>query len=388
MLDNEEAYENGNLLPWAAACLGLAFLESADAASYQRAADLTRQALDSEVIFPLELWERFLRASVLFDDTSLATEVAERLLELRGDEACIPIRASGVLESSEELRSRFMTIRDSGKLPIEERWQDAKAVLLGAMEGHSWNQAEGALDRLEELAASDSGRRPGFIELLRSRDSWSPVWEEEDVENVLARFHELDGRNAEASEILQRRFHKRKTGGAPHELEEAEQLLGQIRALAPDHIDLDSLATQLEAAREVFEDEEAQCEAESRLLDGRKVSLIYIGGNETQARYEEGITERLAKEWPGVEVVFHFPGWGSQWATLLDTLEPRIKSADAVVLSDLVRTNCGRHVRRMCDGDTPWFACTGRGRKSIEGSLRQAALWAAGLIQETDRPST
>lgn len=74
---------------------------------------------------------------------------------------------------------------------------------------------------MEELAESDSGLRPGFIELLESRNSWSPVSEEGAGETVLTRFHEMDGRNAEGSDIYQRRFFKRKTSGAPQELEEA-----------------------------------------------------------------------------------------------------------------------------------------------------------------------
>ena len=377
MIADQEAYENGDLLAWAAACLGLALLESADSASYQRAADLTRQALDSEVIIPLELWERFLRASVLFDDTTLATEVAERLLDLRGDEACIPIRSSGVLEASEGLRTRFMELRRSSRIPADEMWADWRAVLLGAMEGQSWDQAEITLDHLEELGQSHSSLRSEFVQLLEGRKSWSPVWDEEDVENVLARFHELDGHNAEACDIFHRRFFKRKTGGAPHQLEEATQLLERIRSLGNKHIDLKALASQLQLARDTGEDVEQICHAESWLSDGNSVSLIYIGGNETQAQHESAITERLQDDWPGVEVEFHFPGWGSHWATLLETLKPRIVDADAVVLSYLVRTNCGRHIRKLCV-ETPWFACTGKGRKSIEGSLRQAALWSAG----------
>ena len=125
MLSNQGAYESGDLHSWAAACLGLGLLESADPANYQRAADLTRQAIDSDVIFPLDLWERFLRAASMFDDSSLAAEIAERLLDLRGSEACIAIRASDVLRTDEDLRER------SSSLGLRSRCRLKKSGLIG-----------------------------------------------------------------------------------------------------------------------------------------------------------------------------------------------------------------------------------------------------------------
>lgn len=48
-----------------------------------------------------------------------------------------------------------------------------------------------------------------------------------------------------------------------------------------EHVDLDDLSAQLHAAWGIAEGGEGQCEVESRLSGGRKVSLIYISGNET-----------------------------------------------------------------------------------------------------------
>lgn len=376
MLSNQAAYEHGNLITWASACLGLALLESLDHSEYQRACDLTMQALCSKVILPTELSERLLGEAALFDDPVLAIRIAERLLELRGHGAFPMIRASGVLESSEMLREEFMRQQKSSRLPAEEAWSNWESILLGAMKGHSWEQAEDALDQLGCLAHSHTPYRTRFAELLGSRESWAPVWEEEDVENLLEQFHELDGRNAEAAEILQRRFYKRKQEAAPHQLEEAAQLLDQIRSLGCEHIDCSALEGQLEAARTSGEDPDAAADIEFRLAEGANVSLVYIGGNETQAQYEKGIKQRLADDWPGVEVDFHFTGWDASWTHVFNTLRNRIGDLDAVVLNYLVRTNCGKRIRALCDKKTPWFPCTGRGKKSLEGSIRQAARWA------------
>ena len=246
------------------------------------------------------------------------------------------------------------------------------------MEGQSWAQAEIALDQLEVLAEDNGDLRTRFCKLVTDgRESWSPVWEESDVENVVARIHEVEGRNAEACGIFESRFYRLKAGGAPYQLEEADQLIDKIRSLGANLVDTDSLADQLRAAREAFEEPGERDSANSRLRSGESVSIIYIGGNEIQAKCEERNLSRLQNDWPGIEVEFHFPGWGSNWAPKLDVIEARLGEVNAVVLSYLVRTNCGRRVRRMCQ-EIPWFACTGQGSKAIEAAIRQAAIWSVG----------
>ena len=379
MLQNQDAYQRGDLLDWSRFCLGLALLETTDPSKFQRAADMIGQGLESSVAFPLEFWERCLAAAIVFDDQSLAVSIAEQLLEFRGEGACIAIRDSGVLGKSPELRSRFLKMRKKQDQAVSDEWLDWAAILEGAMEGRAREQAESALDRLEELATDQNLLRPKFIELLSSRPNWSPVWEETDVENALVRFHEKEGRNVEAGEILQRRFFLRKSAGTPYQLEEARQILEHLGSLGLDHIDLKGLSSQLNAAGEAMAIPAEQiCATEGLLAEGSKIFLIYVGGNETQAQYEKSIAESLRLQWPGVRVEFHFPGWGSSWKILVDKLLPKIQEADGIVLSNLVRTNCGKLLRKACDSDHPWFACTGRGRKSIEGSLRQAARWAVG----------
>ncbi len=379
MLAHQRAYDQADHIISAKFCLAVALLECAEPSQFQRATDLVGQALDSEIPFPLELWERCLKAASLFDDSSLAVTIAEKLLELRGDAACQLLRSSGVLKEAPKLRDSYISCRQYMNLSPEERWKDWILILEAAISDHCPEQAETALDHLETLALENSDLRGKFIHLLSKRKKlWQPIWEEDETHHALVRLYESEGRTTDASLILERLFYRRKAVGAAHELEEARLILEEFKRLTPDHENVSLLESQLKAAQKPLAAELSPGrKVRRRLEEGAQIKLIYVGGNETQAQYEEEIRNRLG-EWPGVEVHFYFPGWGAEWAGLMNELRTRIPEVDAVVLSFLVRTNFGRHVRKICDNHSPWFPCTGRGRKSIEESLRRASLWAAG----------
>jgi hypothetical protein len=107
------------------------------------------------------------------------------------------------------------------------------------------------------------------------------------------------------------------------------------------------------------------------------ISLLYIGGNETQRQYEQTLKNEFAQEHPSWALEFYFPGWTSNWNDHLNAVKPKIRTSDAVILNTLVRTQFGRHVRKTCDSNTPWFPCTGRGRASLKRSIEEAACWAS-----------
>lgn len=53
-------------------------------------------------------------------------------------------------------------------------------------------------------------------------------------------------------------------------------------------------------------------------------------------------------------------------------------SSDIVVLMPLVRTNFGRHIRRVSgERGLRWHPCTGKGQASITAAIRHAAVIAA-----------
>ena len=114
------------------------------------------------------------------------------------------------------------------------------------------------------------------------------------------------------------------------------------------------------------------------LRAGARARVLYVGGNEKQRACEEDLAAAFRAEYPGLEVVFIFPGFTSNWHVYVDDVKRLLPTVDAVVLSFLVRTQFGRHVRAMCGESCPWFPCTGRGRLSMRSSIERAAVWAVG----------
>lgn len=104
------------------------------------------------------------------------------------------------------------------------------------------------------------------------------------------------------------------------------------------------------------------------------VRIVFVGGNEIQARYDASIEMELDERYGGrVSVEWVHPGWSANWASQAEKAEAALISADALVLMKLVRTNLGAEMRRVADtADVPWIACTGHGRASILGALEKA----------------
>jgi hypothetical protein len=111
---------------------------------------------------------------------------------------------------------------------------------------------------------------------------------------------------------------------------------------------------------------------ETRLRAGEAVQVLFIGGNETQARYDALIREELTAQWPGLRIRFEHTGWSSNWGRDVDRLLRLAKASDAVVIMHMIRTMLGRALRERVV--RPWVPCTGTGRGMLLQSIREAAL--------------
>lgn len=372
MLRREEAYRAGALIDWTRFCLGLALLEGLEESDFLYAAENVRVGLRSETSFPIWLWKRVLSVASTFEDQKLATEVAASLLEHRSKDAFSAIRDAGVLAKSAELRKGYLDWLLEQNIPLGERWSQLDGLLQECVQDGSCDLGETILDELERLAARDSELRKRFVELLEDPGRYSPVWETADAEQARTRFYEIDGNLAAAADILQRKFYQLRESGEPRHLDEARELVAALAGFRLPDFDVARLQEL------IVEEEEAPSEPAIEFLrDGGSVRVIYVGGNETQEAYEEKIRRHFKEKLPGLQLDFYFPGWDSGWIHHLDKIRPMIETCDALVLNPLVRTQFGRHVRRLCNEEHPWFACTGRGKKSLQRAIEKAALWAA-----------
>lgn len=112
-----------------------------------------------------------------------------------------------------------------------------------------------------------------------------------------------------------------------------------------------------------------------------RFKLIFVGGNETQAAYEEELERRVAERWDGrVSVEWVFPGWSSNWSRTAERVESAFATSDAIVLSYFIRTNLGRRLRRTCgEAGLAWIPCAGHGRDA----LFRAVATAVDVVERT-----
>ena len=360
---------------WARFLLGLCILETCDETRLRAAAGLVRTALQSDVSFPLTLWTRCLTAAGVFDDKSLALEICEELLKRRGPEILDLIWQSGVLERSGELRSRYADLIRITPRAVSALADDWELILRASIAEGQFDLAETALDQLEGLAHTWDGYVSRFLSLLSDAKNYSPAWEPSDAEQTTVRLLEAQGRFSEAAECLQRRFWKVRGERSHNARTDAEAILEQLREWRRPEEEIGALREHLPAVVEPTPDELDDAAAvKAQLEDGAVVRILFVGGDERQARHDAAVIDALAAKYPSITVQFEHPGWGSNWAPVCDQIEAHLRDYDALVLSHLVRTNMGRRVRKMCDAETPWYRCTGKGPGMIMDSLVKAAM--------------
>ncbi|MDP9075631.1 MAG: hypothetical protein M3N98_15970, partial [Actinomycetota bacterium] len=106
----------------------------------------------------------------------------------------------------------------------------------------------------------------------------------------------------------------------------------------------------------------------------QQVRVVFVGGNEIQARYVPTVEADLARRHQGrVSVEWVHPGWTANWHDDAARVVAAMGNADIAVLMRLMRTNLGAQLRRAAsEADIPWVACTGHGRSSLLRAVEQA----------------
>ena len=251
--------------------------------------------------------------------------------------------------------------------------------------------ARATLDLLEGLAlapAEDSHPRlQRWCDFLADPTHYEPAWSWDDVLWSRVRTLELLGRDDDAFWLLDAPFSRLLADATPEALVAAEDLLAHARALAvsPEaRTSLPEMTARLRARQEAARQECTLDEdgLAAQLRTGRILRVLFVGGNETQARHERELRAALEQrdEASGGRVVLEFrtPGFNSNWDKTLEAVRGYRNRVDALVLMPFVRTQLGRALRRLAsEFDIPWVPCTGKGYDSMERALRLAILLAA-----------
>lgn len=372
MLAKKDAYTEGRMLQWNLFLLGVALLESSEPAEFEHARLLVEGALADEINYPLWLWNRAMQAAALFPDTSLGENIARHLLEHRGTEAYHSIWDSGLAAEISALRGPYVEWLERAPVPISEKWRQLIQLLPAALKDSDCEQGENILDQMEYLAEQAEDVRSDFVELLSEHRNYSPAWEPPDAVHSLTKLYELDSNSSQGIGLLHKLFFQLHNEDNPSFATVGPQIVERMVELGADAETIDDLRR-----RQPAPDATPDTASVEDSLREVAVCILYVGGNETQAGYEDNLRKKLARRLPNLDLKTIFPGWGSNWMVHLDHVRALLPSVDAVVLNRLVRTQFGRAVRRHCNNETPWWPCTGKGLKALQSSIEAAAQWAA-----------
>ncbi len=247
----------------------------------------------------------------------------------------------------------------------EERWAAWRKLLEGALSADERDieTARRALDELETLAVSFGFARE-LSELLETRENWDPAWEPMDAE--MARFHVLEsaGEVVEARAVLVNVAHQAITD----EAEDSADLVDMLEELGAGRDALENLRLRINAMQR-----EEPSEKEREQEPPKPVSIVFFGGDERQAAYEQRLLEEFSQSHPGCSVEFEFNCWSSNWARRMDGFENKIEKSNAIIVMRLMRTELGRKLRKAAnESGKRWIPCTGRGLDSMRRSIENA----------------
>jgi len=274
-----------------------------------------------------------------------------------------------LVSRSEALQELIKARITSDARPIESRWNEAKTLLTCAQRSGDSAVGRGALDVLEELALLSPSVRERCSEFLADQQNYDPMWSWEEAQFCRAHLLELDGHCNDAGLILATLIHSALT---QDDREGARGLYEHLRSLG----DSCPPFPEVDARIRALEDGSAPTPAvdAGTLATGPRIRVLFVGGNETQARYDAWIVGELRDRYPQVTVTFEHTGWTSNWGVQAERIERLMADHDAAIVMRFVRTELGRRVRDDVGRlGKRWFPCTGHGRDSVLRAIVQAA---------------
>ena len=104
----------------------------------------------------------------------------------------------------------------------------------------------------------------------------------------------------------------------------------------------------------------------------RAIEVVFVGGNEIQARYDREIDEQLTGRYRGAarcRAVGSIPAGRANWNADAHHAESALVGADVLVLMSMLRTNLGRHMRRVASELSRPGSCALVPAASVQGAI-------------------
>ena len=284
--------------------------------------------------------------------------------------------SSGAVESDPRLQVTYLAGLESSSEPTQTKWDQATA-LLGAGWKNGGSAPEDALDFLSFLAFQDERLAGKLIELLAKLGPSDGMLSQQELTTLRARLHASRGELQQAVGLLTPLFFSVANAQDQYLQQMALAIYDDVKEMKGDLVPLESLKQKLLAQLEPDEALDPDL-----VKEAGEINVIYVGGNETQKRYEEDVRKTFASKYPNVSIEYFYPGWSSNWNKVVDVIRPKLVKADGMLLSYYVRTMFGRTIRKACPDNCPWWGADGHGKASIirglEKAIQHAALRKAG----------
>lgn len=355
-----EVYTGQGLLIRARLHLGLALAQQVDdIPALGRAARLIDDAVQEGLGIPHYLVADTLD-SLALGGHQLSNAVLSRIL---GDSAELDIAA--LTRSSSLIRSRpladvLLARVAAPERSLTDRMRDARTVLPMLLGQSQTDAAAAMLDLLEQSALERVGLTE-FQALLNDEARYGPAWTPADAAWSQAACLESIEDVAGAAGFLEQVFRQ---ALAREDEEEAREVLEWLDDYPPGT--LQSLPELHGYYATRFGDP-----GDLAVDSDRPINILVVGGNETQARFDDRLRLELTHTHPFLTVDFLHSGWTSNWNKHLDDFSRRLPVTDGVVFSRYMRTEFGRQARAMCR--VPWRGCGGRGMHAFRRSILAVA---------------
>ena len=319
----------------------------------------------------------FLLDGLVLIDGKVAADVAFSIWRYHQDEAWDVFKTTQaftiILEHARhELLEAVIAFVRNENVASSVRFEMSRELLNG-LRGRAVNHklrliAEEALDQLEILACKEESLGNLFLENIKESHFYAPFWTEEDALWAQVRISRRYGNDSHCEAVLPRLFYMYRD----EKPFMAEQVVEQFRSWSIANETCDELERSLPTR-------------DRKEIEGspRAVNLVFIGGNETQEKYDESVRRWLEDNLPNVSIHFEHTGWSSNWGREVDRLLNIIDQSHAVIIMQMIRTQLGRTLRKK--STRPWIPCTGTGLGAIKGSVMEAVRVASSMKGVTER---
>ena len=244
----------------------------------------------------------------------------------------------------------------------------ASTVFAASVDAGASREQMGELaDEMVAITNDYSGAAATCLGTFLERDRWTYVWTELEFTGIRARLAEAlpESMRPDTARWLVDRAHRL----AFHEVELANECLALAEWLGSPHEAGARVRAVIERTHNA-----GRSEGGSPRTGAEAVTVMFVGGDERQSRMQQDIRRLVDGSRSHVRILFHHPGWGSNWAPTIDAIGRELRSVDIVVLNPFVRTTFGHHLRRVInDAGKQWRPTYGHAAPSIARAIVGAA---------------